>query len=45
MMKKQKIEIKDKFGNDMGESVGPDYVVYIFFETGRIYKKYYNSEY
>ena len=41
MMKKQKIKIKDKAGNDMGESVGPDYVVYIFFETDHIYAKNY----
>ena len=25
-----KIHVKDKDGNDMGESVGPDYVVHIF---------------
>ena len=35
MMPKEnmKIHVKDKDGNDMGESVGPDYVVHIFFET------------
>ena len=34
MMSKEnmKIHVKDKDGNDMGESVGPDYVVHIFFE-------------
>ena len=35
MMPKEnmKIHVKDKDSNDMGESVGPDYVVHIFFEV------------